>query len=422
MKNKDYFKGENILIAGFARSGLSAANLLYDLGAKVSVTDNQDNETIRQNLKKLRSPDIKVELGKHSRELLKDIDLLVISPGVPNEALPVVWAREVKIPVISEIELAWILCPAEVIAITGTNGKTTVATLVGEIIKASGKRVFTCGNIGKPFTLEVDKMREDDFVSLEVSSFQLENIDTFKPKISAILNLSRNHLDRYSGMQDYLKAKKRIFKNQDVSDFLVLNYDDPVIRGLGKEAKAKVAYFRKEEGLNLNQSAVLAIVSILGINRDLALKVFGDFKGVEHRMEEVLNVRGVRFINDSKSTTTEATVWALNNLSCPVILIAGGREKGNNYGQVLDLARKKVKAAILIGEAKYKIREALGKAFSINEAVTLDEAVRKAFSIASSGDCVLFSPMCKSFDMFSNYEERGRIFKSVVFALSEIRA
>jgi len=422
MKNKDYFKGKNILIAGFARSGLSAANLLYDLGAKVSVTDNQDNETIRQNLKKLRSPDIKVELGKHSRELLKDIDLLVISPGVPNEAFPVVWAREIKIPVISEIELAWILCPAEVIAITGTNGKTTVATLVGEIIKASGKRVFTCGNIGKPFTSEVDKMREDDFVSLEVSSFQLENIDTFKPKISAILNLSRNHLDRYSGMQDYLKVKKRIFKNQDASDFLVLNYDDPVIRGLGKEAKAKAAYFRKEEGLNLNQSAVLAIVSILGINRDLALKVFGDFKGVEHRMEEVLNVRGVRFINDSKSTTTEATVWALNNLSCPIILIAGGREKGNNYSQVLGLARKKVKAAILIGEAKYKIRKALGKAFSIDEAVTLDEAVRKAFSIASSGDCVLFSPMCKSFDMFSNYEERGRIFKSVVFALSEIRA
>jgi UDP-N-acetylmuramoylalanine--D-glutamate ligase len=421
MKNKEYFRGKNILVVGFARSGLASANLLFGLGANVRVTDNSDNTTTLNNFKELKSNKIKVELGKHSREFFEGSDLLVISPGVPNNALPVLWAREVKIPVISEIELAWMLSPAQVISITGTNGKTTVTTLVGKILEASGKKVFICGNIGRPFSSEVDKMQSGDFVSLEVSSFQLENIDKFKPKVSVVLNLSRNHLDRYNDMGDYLGAKKRIFKNQDSSDFLVLNYDDPVMRDLGRSAKAQVVYFRKEDGLNLNQSAALAIVSIFGIGRELALKVFKDFKGVEHRMEEVLEVNGVRFINDSKSTTTEATVWALNSLSSPVILIAGGREKGNDYSKVLSLARNKVKSAILIGEAKERICEAFKGRVETEFAATLDEAVKTAFNIAPKGSSVLFSPMCKSFDMFSNYEERGRSFKSSVFELSRVK-
>ena len=343
MRNEDYFRGKNILVAGFARSGLASANLLYDLGANVRVTDNSDDVITRQNVKELKSSRIKIELGKHSREFLKDINILIISPGVPNNALPILWAKEAGIPVISEIELASILSPAQIIAITGTNGKTTVTTLVGKIIEASGRRVFTCGNIGKPFASEVEKMQGGDFVSLEVSSFQLENIDKFKPKVSVILNLSRNHLDRYNGMQEYLEAKKRIFKNQDSSDFLVLNYDDPVIRDLSREVKAKVVYFKKEDGLNPNQSAVLAIADIFNIQKSMVLDIFRNFKGVEHRMEEVLELNGVRFINDSKSTTTQATVWALNSLSFPVILIAGGREKGNDYSEVLKLMQNKVK-------------------------------------------------------------------------------
>lgn len=422
MRNQDCFRGKNILIAGFARSGLASANLLYDLGATVSVTDNSDNKITRQNLKELKSPEIKIELGKHSREFLKDIDFLVISPGVPNNALPILWAREAKIPVISEIELAWILCPAQIIAITGTNGKTTVTTLVGKIIEASGKRAFTCGNIGKPFSSEVDKMREGDFVSLEVSSFQLENIDQFKPKVSVVLNLSRNHLDRYNNMQEYLEAKKLIFKNQDSSDFLVLNYDDPAIRDLGRDSRAKIVYFKKEDGLNPNQSAALVIADIFNIKRDLVLNLFRDFKGVEHRMEEVLELDGVKFINDSKSTTTQATVWALNSFSCPVVLIAGGREKGNDYSEVLKLSRGKVKLAILIGEARDRIREAFAGGVDTEFAATLDQAVKRAVSLAPKGSCVLFSPMCKSFDMFSNYEERGKVFKSLVFELSKVKA
>ena len=417
MRNKGNFKDKKILIAGFARSGLACANLLYDLGAEVFVTDNQDTEATRANLNQLKSKNIKVELGAHSPEFVRGKDLVIISPGVPNAALPITWAIDAGIPVISEIELAWILCPAEVIAITGTNGKTTVTTLIGKILEAAGKKVFTCGNIGKPFCLEVEKMREGDYVSLEVSSFQLENIDTFKPKISVILNLSRNHLDRYDGMVDYLAAKKRIFKNQNTSDYLVLNYDDPQIGELSKEAEAKISYFRKEEGLNPNQSAVLEVASILGINKELVMRVFAEFKGVEHRLEEVAKINGVKFINDSKSTTTEATVWALNNLNEPLILICGGREKGNDYSAVLELAAKKVKAAILIGEAREKIKKAFGGVIKLEEAASLKEAVEKAQGLARPGDCVLFSPMCKSFDMFSNYEERGRIFKDLVSKL-----
>ncbi|MCX5695550.1 MAG: UDP-N-acetylmuramoyl-L-alanine--D-glutamate ligase [Candidatus Omnitrophica bacterium] len=417
--DKDYFRAKKILVIGFARSGLACANLLYGLGAEVLVTDNQDNASTRRNLNLLKSKDIKVELGRHSRGLVRSKDLVVISPGVPNESLPVLWAKEENIPVISEIELGWSLCPAEVIAITGTNGKTTVTTLIGKILKAAGKKAVTCGNIGKPFCSEIDRLKSGDFVSLEVSSFQLENIDTFKPKISVILNLSRNHLDRYKDMQDYLNAKKRIFKNQDAADFLVLNYDDSVIRAIACETKAKVIYFRKAAGLNPNQSAVLEVASILGISKDLVRQVFNEFKGVEHRMEEVLEIKGVKFINDSKSTTTEAALWALNNLSVPVVLIAGGREKGNDYNSVLELARKKVKVAILIGEAKEKIKKAFSGEIRLEEAVTLEEAVKKAYNLAVPGDCVLFSPMCKSFDMFSDYEERGRIFKSLVLKIAK---
>ncbi len=418
MRNEHYFKGKNVLVVGFGRSGLASAGLLSSLGARVWVSDNHDNPVTRANLAGLKSSAIKVELGKHSRDFVKGKDIVVVSPGVPACSLVLIWAKEKGIPVISEIELAWILCPAEIIAITGTNGKTTVTTLIGKVLEAEGKRVFVCGNIGRPFCSLVEEMQPGDFVALEVSSFQLETIDRFKPRICALLNLSRNHLDRYKDMPDYLAAKKRIFKNQDSSDYLVLNYDDPVIRDLAEESVAKIIYFRREAGLDHNQSAVLAITSILGIERDLALRVFRDFKGVPHRLEEVRNLNGIKFINDSKSTTTEATLWALNNLAGPLVLIAGGREKGNDYSLVAELARKKVKAAILIGEARAGIKKALSAGIATQEAATLEEAVGKAYALAKPGDCVLFSPMCKSFDMFSNYEERGDIFKSLVLALT----
>ncbi|MBI4706996.1 MAG: UDP-N-acetylmuramoyl-L-alanine--D-glutamate ligase [Candidatus Omnitrophica bacterium] len=417
MRNQDYFKGKRIVIVGFARSGLACANLLFDLGARVSITDNKSDDLVFNNKKKLRSANIKVELGGHSQDFIKGNDLLVISPGVPNEAMPISWAKEQGIPVISEIELAWVLCPANIIAVTGSNGKTTVTTLIGKILEAAGKKVFVCGNIGRPFSGEVERMKADDYVSLEVSSFQLENIRDFKPKVSVLLNFTRNHMDRYTAIEQYLDAKKRIFINQDASDYAVFNSDDPVLRQAANDSRAKVVLFGKVNGLNPNHSAVMAVGSILGINEDLCRKVFNDFGGVEHRMEFVAEINQVKFINDSKATTVESAMWALRSINSPIILIAGGKDKGLHYEQVLPAARGKVREVILIGEAREKIKNSLQNDLSVHEANTLKDAVSLAFCKANPGDSVLLSPMCASFDMFSDYEQRGRVFKEIVLDL-----
>lgn len=416
MRNIGYFKGKKITVVGLARSGLACANLLSSLGSEVSVTDNQDNELTRLNAAKLLK-NIRIELGVHSEQSVRGRDLVVISPGVPNEALPVKLAGKLNIPLISEIEVASILSCATLIAITGSAGKTTVTTLIGKLLEAAGRNVFVCGNIGKPFCGEIEKIKETDFVCLEVSSFQLEGISTFKPKIAAILNFAPNHLDRHKSLQEYLTAKKRIFMNQDKDDYLVLNALDPALKQLGSKARAKLVYFSEEKALNSNQAAVLAIASILGIEKELSLSVFKAFKGIEHRFEYVAEIRNIKFINDSKATTADSTSWALKNIGEPVVLIAGGRDKGVDYRSILEEARHKVKEVILIGEAKDKIRQAIGAALAVDEAVSLEEAVNKAFSKASSGDCVLLSPMCSSFDMFSDYEERGRAFKKAVYGL-----
>jgi UDP-N-acetylmuramoylalanine--D-glutamate ligase len=373
---------------------------------------------LRANAGQLESRGIKVELGRHTRGFIEGGDLVIISPGVMPYAQPVLWADELGIPVISEIEFAAGLCPAKIIAVTGSNGKTTVTTLIGKVIEADNRRVFVCGNIGTPFSSLVNKMKEGDLVSLEVSSFQLEKIRKFKPGVAVILNITRNHLDRHKDMQEYIDAKKRIFMNQDGSDFLVLNADDPVLSQLAKEARSKVVFFKHSGTLNPNQAAVTAVGSILGIGREKMQKVFDGFTGLEHRLEFVAEINRVRFINDSKATTADSAKWALENIDAPVLLIAGGRHKGVDYGLIKEVARNKVKELILIGEARADIERALA-GFKIDSAMTLDDAVRKAFSRASPGDCVLLSPMCSSFDMFSDYEERGRVFKESVRKLAK---
>ncbi len=418
MRNQDFFKNKKVAIVGLARSGVSCANLLFELGAQVKITDHQDNANTRDFTRQLKSPLIKYELGKHSEDFIRGSDFVVISPGVSDTALPLLWARQEHIPIISEIEVAWILCSAPIIAITGSCGKTTVTTLTGKIIQAAGKRAFVCGNIGKAFCGEVAKIKPEDFVVLEVSSFQLEAIDKFKPKISVILNLSRNHLDRYNNMGEYLAAKSRIFLNQDADDYLVLNQDDPAIKGLSGQAKAKVVYFSGNSQLNPNQAAVVSIGRILGLEEKIFLKVFAEFKGLEHRMEEAAIIQGVTFINDSKATTSESCAWALHSLKGKVILIAGGKDKGVDYGVIIGPGKNKVKKAILIGQAKEKIKAALQNDLAVEEAATLEDAVTCAFRQASPGDTVLLSPMCASFDMFKDYEDRGRVFKQIVNDLS----
>ncbi len=418
MRNSEYFKNKKITIVGLARSGVACANLLHRLGATLSITEVKDNTQTRDACNMFCSKDISVELGKHSSDFIRQADLVVVSPGVPGNSQPITWAAKFNKPVISEIEVASILCPAQIIAVTGSNGKTTVTTLIGRVLEEAQKNVFVCGNIGDPFCGQVQRMQEGDFVVLEISSFQLETIKDFKPKIAIILNLTPNHLDRYNNVQEYIDAKKRIFVNQDKEDFLILNADDPLLGRIRNQANSKVIFFTKEEGLNSNQSAVLSVGGVLGIDKGLMLKVFSEFKGIQHRMEELPQINGIRFINDSKATTADSAIWAIKNINTPIILIAGGRHKGIDYRIILESARGKVKQAILIGEAKEKIAKNLNGEFPIETATSLEDAVNRAYVLAKPGYCVLFSPMCSSFDMFRDYEDRGMVFKKIVSDLA----
>lgn len=418
MRNSNYFKNKKVTVVGLARSGLACAGLLQRLGASVSVTELKDDARVKEACAKLCSAGAAIELGRHSREFVRQADLVVISPGVPSDAPPIKWAKELNIPVISEIEVAGILCPGQIIAVTGSNGKTTVSTLIGKVLAASGRKVFVCGNIGNPFCGEVEKMREGDFVVLEVSSFQLETIRSFKPKIAVILNLTPNHLDRYNNMDEYLEAKKRIAMNQSQDDFLVLNADDALLKGAFTGVKSKKVFFTGRDGLNPNQKAVLAVGEILGIGSDVAQSVFNGFKGIQHRMENVREINGIKFINDSKATTADSAIWAINSIDAPIILIAGGRHKGIDYRVIIEPAKGKVKHVVLIGEAKEKISAALANEFPIENASSLQDAVEKACALARPGYSVLLSPMCSSYDMFKDYEDRGEAFKRIVLSLN----
>ncbi|MFH1578461.1 MAG: Mur ligase family protein [Candidatus Omnitrophota bacterium] len=418
MINQDYYRDKDITVVGLGRSGFACAQLLDGLGAHVSVTESSNNEQTAAYARELPSK-ILQELGNHTLGFIKGRDLIVTSPGINFQSQPLIWARGQGIPVISEIECAWVLCPATVIAITGTNGKTTTTTLIGKVLEAAGRRAFTLGNIGTPFSAYVNKMQAEDFVSLEVSSFQLEAIDTFKPKISVILNFSLDHLDRYPDLSDYLAAKSRIFMNQDNSDYLLLNYDDSRVRDLGRNCEPKVIYFNLRQYPNQNFAAVAAVASVLGIDRDLCLNIFNSFKGLPHRLERITEFKEREFINDSKATNLDATEFALHNIKKPVILIAGGRDKGSDYRIIQELVYKKTRALILIGEAKDKIRQVFNARLPIREADNLKDAVKLAFGESREGDCILLSPMCSSFDMFSNYEHRGEVFRQAVKSLIE---
>lgn len=417
------YRKKKVAVIGLAHSGIAAACLLKGLGAEVFISDNACNEKVKALAEDLHRQGIATQIGGHCLDSIRDKDLVVVSPGVSAASPALKWANELGIPVISEIELAWSLCPATVIAITGTNGKTTVTTLVAKVLEAAGKKAVALGNIGKPFSQEVMNLGKDDFVSLEVSSFQLETIRAFKPKVSVILNFTPDHLDRYKDIQEYLSAKKRIFMNQDENDYTVLNYDDLALRALAGCIKAKMVFFsaknsandiKQKCALNPNHFAVMAVAKIFNIPETICDEVFRNFKGVEHRMELVRTFKKIDFINDSKATNVDSTMWALRNIYKPAILIAGGRDKNSDYAVILELMRQKVKLLVVIGEARGKILKALGGFVPMQEASSLEEAVAIGFEKAKGGDCLLLSPMCASFDMFENYEHRGKVFKDIV--------
>ncbi|MFA6355694.1 MAG: UDP-N-acetylmuramoyl-L-alanine--D-glutamate ligase [Candidatus Omnitrophota bacterium] len=425
------FKGKKVTVAGLAKSGMAAALLLKRRGARVWATDSGRSAALIKHGRLLKKRGITVELGKHSPSFIEGKDLVVISPGVPDDSPVLQWAGRFKVPVIGEIELGYLCCPAPIVAVTGTNGKSTTTTLIGEILKKGGKHAVVCGNIGNPFCGEIAKMRKDSIVVLEVSSFQLESIRSFRPHVAVMLNISQNHFDRHPGLAAYMKAKARVFENQDGKDWAVFNNDDPLVRKLRTKTKARALFFSRrkktpqmpcgEEDLRIkgahnieNILACLQVASIFGIKPEKVRQALKGFKGLEHRFEHVSDIRGVEFINDSKGTTVLATIMALESCVKPVILIAGGHDKGSDFRKAREAVGSKVKRLVLIGEAKEKIREHLSGVAPYVFAGTMDDAVKKAFAGAAKGDCVLLSPMCASFDMFRNFEQRGKVFKRIV--------
>lgn len=484
-------KGKRILVFGLARSGVGAANLLAGLGAEVTVTDKKPADELGEYVRRL-SPLVKLCLGGYPPSM-NGTDMVVVSPGVPLHLSPVAKAREKGIKIIGELELAYQIVrgqqsevstkKTEFLAVTGTNGKSTTTSLLDLMLRKGGFRSMVGGNIGNALTEEIQKgiteqvkakvERKEylnldlnldlaDFIVVEVSSFQLESIDEFRPKAAAILNITPDHMDRYQSLPEYIDAKCRIFGNQGRDDSLVLNADDPLtveiiqrIRGGSLKGKGipRIFYFSRKHAVkgaylgkgaisfdlpgvppsftlqpelfrikgvhNLENAMASAAMALLaGCPPDAVAEALREFPGLEHRLEFVRELEGIKYINDSKGTNVGAVEKSLEGFSEPLILIAGGRDKEGDFAQLRPLVREKVKALVLIGEASGKIEEALGDLTHAVHASHMKEAVETARAMARSGDVVLLSPACASFDMFRDFEDRGRQFKKIIMELS----
>lgn len=437
------FKNKRATVVGLARSGVAAARALHAQGAVVTVTDKKPLDQLAAQVKALGAG-IAVEAGGHPDSVFFEADLIVLSPGVPK--LPqVLIARSRGIKVISELELAWMLSDSPYIGITGTNGKSTVTTLVGLMLGKALKKVQVAGNIGNALTEDVSQLAGKDWIVAELSSFQLEDIDAFRPRIAAILNITQDHLDRYRDMTEYGEAKARIFMNQRKEDFLVLNFDDPEVKAFTQRTAATIVPFsrllrfnpgacvldghllynnqrviRADEirikGVHNLENALAATALALSAGADIAsvAAVLREYPGLEHRLEFVRKRNGVTYINDSKGTNVGAVVKSVEGFTHPVILIAGGLDKGSDFSPLYNLFAEKVKLLILIGKAADKMEDVLGSATETIRAASLAEAVQIAAEQAVSGDVVLLSPACASFDMFKDFEDRGRQFKEAV--------
>lgn len=411
---------------------MALARLVARLGGSPRISEKGGETTLPEDFRQwAKQHKVACEFQGHTRAFIEESDLIVLSPGVPHNGEAVGWARAKKIPVLGEIEFAFQFCAKPVIAVTGSNGKTTVVTLIQQVLEAAGRRSLLCGNIGAPFSGHVLDLSDKDFVVLEISSFQMETVVApgtpgirgFKPHVAVILNVNQNHLDRHKDLQEYFDAKKRIFIHQDANDYAVLNFQDQGLKDLAPRLKAQVRFFNAAPlalagvAPNPNFAVAREVANILGIKDDVCARVFKDFKGVEHRLELVRQIEGVNFINDSKATTAQAAIWALERLNAPVIMICGGRDKNIDFSVVAPFVRQKVKTMIIIGEARAKLKKTFAAVVALEECATLPDAVTRASAIAQKGDNVLLSPMCTSFDMFANYEERGRCFKELVHSL-----
>ncbi len=440
-------KGKNVVVVGFARTGQAVCDFLLEKEVgRLTVSDRKPEGEL-EGVAEYRKRGVEFDCGRHRLELFLAADLIVVSPGVPP--LPeILEAREKGVKVISEIELAYRFLNCSLIGITGSNGKSTTTTLIYNMLKNSGLKVHLTGNIGRPLISFVKKSRPGHTIVTEISSFQLEFTENFRTDIAVFLNLSPNHLDWHKTYENYIRAKKKLFDQQRPGDLTVLNRDDAVLWSWRRDKKSELyAFSRKHKvprGCYLKDSTVwLKLEEELPVikNRDIKLRgvhnlenvmaaaltarlaraslpaiqqTIRDFRGLEHRLEEVRTINRVLFVNDSKATTVAATVKAVQSYSRPIVLILGGRDKGGDFSPLRRALKNRVRKVLLIGEAREKIRKALAGAFPLEEVSTFRELVTRAYQVARPGDVVLLAPACTSWDMFRNFEERGRLFKKEV--------
>lgn len=450
-------KEKRYLVAGTGKSGAAAAGLLKKQQMDVTLYDGNENLDIQGFYEKNPElKDVKILLGELSIEEMKGFDILVLSPGIPTDIPMVETMRKLGVTVWGEVELAYAFSKGRILAITGTNGKTTTTSLLGEIMKSSFSDVKVVGNIGIPYTSVALSTREDTVTVAEISSFQLETIENFAPKVTAILNITPDHLNRHHTMENYAAIKESITKNQGKDGICVLNYEDEVLRKFGEGLPLKVIYFSSkrelneglfykddciylaEEGkvtkilpvneLNLlgrhnyeNVMAAVAMAMGFGVDLEKIKEVLCNFQAVEHRIEYVTEKRGVKFYNDSKGTNPDAAIQGIRAMVRPTFLIGGGYDKQSAYGEWIDAFEGKVKELVLIGQTREAIAETAREHGFTNIILkdTLEEAVETCYAHAKEGDAVLLSPACASWGMFTDYEERGRIFKEIVKSLKE---
>ncbi len=447
-------KNKRVLVVGAGKSGISAARFLRERGAKVTVSDSRSAAALAGEIPELMDAGIMVEAGGHGLLTFRRQDLIVVSPGVPMDTPEVRQVRALGMPVIGELELASRFLEGQVIAITGSNGKTTTTTLVGEILKRGGLQTLVGGNIGLPVIELIAESRLECWNVLEVSSFQLETVAEFRPRIATVLNITPDHLDRHKTFANYAAAKARITERQDAEDFLVLNGENKEAQMVAARTRAQVFWFsarrpikqgafvhgesvvflakeggRPEPVMPVNEItlkgahnvenvlAAVTIARLAGVSSEAIRSAVGSFRGVEHRLELVRTRNGVEFYNDSKATNVDAAMKAVSSFAGGVHLILGGKDKDSDYTQMGGLLKERVAVVYLIGSAAEKIRGELDGVVKMVEAGTLDVAVAEAAKAARAGDVVLLAPACSSFDQFENYEHRGRAFRELVTAL-----
>jgi UDP-N-acetylmuramoylalanine--D-glutamate ligase len=444
-------RGKRVTVVGAARSGLAAAELLVRRGAGVTLSD------VRERLDeeaRLRTAGVELELGGHREDTFTGADLIVLSPGVPGNLPQLEAARRAAVPVIGELELASRWLRGRIVAITGTKGKSTTTTLAGRMLEAGGHRVLVGGNIGHALSAQVDESTDETIHVVETSSFQLESIERFRPWIAVLLNFSPDHLDRHASVEEYARAKGRIFENQQAEDWAVINADDPAAADLAAGARGRRLLFsmqsRLSDGVVVAGDAIVrrrlegderlvplaairllgphlvadvlaasAIASLVGVDAAAMTRAVEGFTGLEHALEPVVEVAGVRFVNDSKATNVESARRAIESFEDGLVVILGGRFKGGDFRDLAESLQARHATVVAIGESRTLIHQAFDGALPVHDAADMSSAVRTAFASAAPGSTVVLAPACASFDMFRDYAERGRVFKQEALRLQE---